>query len=158
VCILPPLYAVNFRTYDEADALWGLRALDLQDVSWPEDVVHPTKDGAAGVLRWQPPLGSWITASLLRMSHSAHPAWMTCVSFLSVAAAVAMFVAVLRIVASDRVAFWGALLAGFQASLLGLAGRFAPAALGVALALVAMWGFLAHVERGTRRFSLPLFL
>lgn len=156
VCALPPLAVLQTRNHEEADALWGLRAIELKSVPIETQIVSPPREGAAGALRSQPPLGTWLTTALLLLTGSTSSLSLIAVSYVATAASVFMFVQVLRVAVSEKAGFWGAILGGFQASLLVLAGRCGPSSLGVFFALTAMWGFLAHLERGARRSWLRL--
>lgn len=156
VCTLPALLAVLYRSQDESDALWGLRAFELKSASLERQFVDPPTEGAAGALRSQPPLGTWLTTGLLWATRSTNPLFLLAVSYAATAGSVAMFVLVLRTAVSDKVAFWGAILGGFQTGLLVLAGRCGPASLGLFFALAALWGFLSHLERGVRRSGVRL--
>ncbi|MCC7424723.1 MAG: glycosyltransferase family 39 protein [Planctomycetaceae bacterium] len=156
ICVLPPLAALQMRNQTEADALWGLRAIELKSVPVQTQIISPPREGAAGALRSQPPLGTWLTIALLRLTNADTTLALIAVSYAATAASVFMFVQVLRVAVSEKAAFWGAILGGFQGSLLVLAGRCGPSSLGVFFALTAMWGFLGHIERGSRRHWLKL--
>jgi 4-amino-4-deoxy-L-arabinose transferase-like glycosyltransferase len=158
LAILPGLFALEHRTLDDAGALWGLKSLDRFTVSRVEEVVHPKQTSPADVLKWQPPLGSWLTAAVMSIVGPSQTIALVVVSYLSTVALVIVMFFLCRHLAGPRFAFWATLLLACHGPLLAQAQNPAPHSLALLLALCTFWGFLSHLHTTNSLVSVKLLL
>ncbi len=157
LALLPGIFAFYHRTFDADSALWGLHALDMLPVNHP----MPGGDGTAAphdLLRYQPPLGPWLTSLMLTIMGPANSLALLSVSYLATAGLVGTAYGLVRQLEGSRTAFLAALLIALHPAIIGLTQSAAPTAPGLMLAMGTLWGYVAHLQSTSTIVSLPLLL
>lgn len=158
LCTVPALYAVEHGAWSEIDSLWGLRSVPILTAPDISTAVNPESRGPEAVLRWQPLLGNWLSATAMHLAGPARTSGQAVVPYLSTVGLVAVFYFLVAALAGLRLAFWGVLLAAFHRPILEFASDHSPYALALAFALGSFLGFLRHIKRGDQAVSFDLLL
>ncbi|MCH7687108.1 MAG: hypothetical protein IH899_10580 [Planctomycetes bacterium] len=135
--VLPGLSGLTQHKFSEEGALWGLKSLDAFTSTEIMEFVDPGRTGPAEILKTQPPLGSWLTASVISLVGPRSPYAFTLVSFLSTAGLVTMSFILMQILHGSRAGFLTALILAFHGPFLELTGTPAPHAIALLLAVVS---------------------
>lgn len=146
LALLPALAIILTRGLDEISSRWGLRVLDVVTARELVGWLEPGHEGFGRSLAYQPPLATWLQATIVQMIGIERPESWHAVSFLATCCCV---------VATYRLA---RRLGGASFSLVVIAClachpltlRFAtgatPGAIGLLLIVVSVWGLLGHLE------------
>eukprot|EP00456_Euglypha_rotunda_P086613 TRINITY_DN878_c0_g1_i1.p1 TRINITY_DN878_c0_g1~~TRINITY_DN878_c0_g1_i1.p1 ORF type:complete len:595 (-),score=111.42 TRINITY_DN878_c0_g1_i1:311-2095(-) len=144
--LIPALAAVMGSEFDDVIAGWGLRALDVTRAVEIQDWLEPGRGGLAKGYLQQPPLSSWLLAFLVpRMGTDALATWRA-MPLTAICCAIWMMYLIGRRIggaAFGLITVWA--ICGHPV-LLHLAPNPGPAALGVLLLALTVWGFLGHLE------------
>ncbi len=144
--LLPVTFATYYRTFDDATAAWGNRAVDVLAATTRLAWLFPGE----GSLQFAAPLSSWTTAFVL--STAPRP-WPSAVVYVSAAATAAtgfgVYVAFRRL-AGARFALWTTLLVCCHPLVLASATTPSPRALGCCLQVAAFGCLLRHGLTGGR--------
>ena len=65
--LLPSLYAVQHATLTETDSEWLLRGIDLLGANTLDGVVCPGGGESRADIKFQPPMGTWLSAAVVRV-------------------------------------------------------------------------------------------
>ena len=159
VCaFLPGLAALHHQTVDDVDAAWGLKSLSLAWTPPANGDGELDEDVAGSVLRYYPPLGTWLIAV---SQHAIMRSWglsLVLPSYLSMAGVVVMSWVLIKRLAGPRQALLAALMVACHGPLLAHSQDPAPHALGLLCALVTFWGFLSHLDVGVGLVSFRLLI
>lgn len=158
MAVLPGLFALEYRTFDEADALWGMKSLDVLTASDFEAVVDSGGTVAAELLKWQAPLSSWLTAVAMSIAGTSRPMGLLAVSYLSTAGLVCCSFLLCRRLGGPRFGFLTVLLLACHGPLLDHVSDTAPHSLAVLFGIVALWGFVAHLDDAVGTVSAKLLI
>ncbi len=158
LAILPGLYALAHQSLNDADALWGMKSLEVLSAPDIGGVVDPGGIHPDVPLRWQPPLASWLTTLAMLLVGGRQPASLVLVSYLSTVGMIGMLFVLCRRLAGPRFGFWIALLAACHGPLLHQVQTPAPHSLAMLLVLVVFWGYLSHVLDSSDVVSFKLLL
>lgn len=156
LAIIPGLYAVAHRELTEADAEWGMHALDVlrqHDALW-----HETPERAwSEVFAAQPPLGAILDAVALQALGTRSPLALVLTSYVSFALLLYAVYLCFRTVCSERFALLVTLLAASHGPLLEVTQRAMPLAAGLMTGCFALWLMLLHLGRrpGSLSWTLP---
>jgi hypothetical protein len=153
--LVPGIIALHSATLSETDAQWRLKGLELSTVHGLFDAVDPSASSSVSVLKFQPPLGSWLLAALERwlpFDATSLPLF----EYLSAASLVPACYFLMSRLAGRRVGFITAVLTAFHGTFLAQYRHAGPAALAVSAALFACWGFFGHVWQATEIVSIDL--
>lgn len=156
--VLTGLYALEHRTLSDADALWGLRSLNVLAASTPQDVVIPAGVGPDDALRFQPPLGTWLSAAAMLLVGSAGPLSPVLVSAGAMLGVAGMMALLCSQTSRPVLRFWVVLILAFHAPFLAQVQDPAPHALAIFFSLGTFWGYLNHVHAGTAVVSMRLLV
>jgi 4-amino-4-deoxy-L-arabinose transferase-like glycosyltransferase len=144
LAVLPGLFALQYRTLDESTAIWGLKCLESVSPTSAELFAGATRSADVEMLRWQPPLASWLTGQIMALVGPSHWMGLLVVSFASTVGLIfSMFFLCRRLVGS-RFAFWTILLLALHPMLLRQIQNPAPQSLALFAAVVSFWAFIAH--------------
>jgi 4-amino-4-deoxy-L-arabinose transferase-like glycosyltransferase len=156
--VLPGLSGLTQFNFTENDALWGLKSLDAFTSSEIMEFVDPGRTVSVDILKAQPPLGSWLTDSVISLVGPGSPYAFTLVSFLSAAGLVAMSFILMQMIHGPRAGFLTALILAFHGPFLELSGTPAPHTLSLLLAVVSFWGIVKHLKKTGPLVSFPLLV
>ena len=161
LAFLPALVALDRSRLTEADAKWGLRSFELlsRDTSgtWSgEDILRPSDDPLIADLRWQPPLGTWLTAAVMQIIGPRRDFSLYFVSFAATVGLIGAIYGLCRTLAGARLAFWVVLFCAGSAAILSVVQEAAPHALALLCAVGTFWGYLAHMKAPDGMVSLQL--
>jgi hypothetical protein len=154
---LPGIVALQASTLTEPDAQWRLKALEVSTVPGILEGVDPGAASTVGVLKFQPPLGTWFLAAAdrwLPFDSRSLPLF----DYLSAASLVPACFFCMSRVAGRRVGFITAALAAFHGTFLEQYRHAGPNALAVSAALFAFWGFFGHLWQATELVSIDLLI
>jgi len=156
--ILPGLFVLHWQTLGTSDALWGLRSLDILSTSdWVEMIRGDSVEAVPG-WKWQPPLGSWLTALVMSVAGPAQPLSLVLVSFVSTIGVVISSFVLLRRLLGPRFAFFATFMLACQGSVLWRYQAADPASLATLFALWAIWGAVGHAQDFEGWISLKLLI
>jgi 4-amino-4-deoxy-L-arabinose transferase-like glycosyltransferase len=151
---LPGIYALLVHQgIDEVGARWGLKALALLQAGGVEQAVSTIN---ADPLRWQNPLGTWLTALAMLLFGSQLGLSLVLVEYLSHAALVGVSFLLVRSLFGARTAFWATLLLGSHGPLLEQVVNPMPNSLGLCWGLATFALFLRHLEQTSNVVSWAL--
>lgn len=144
--LVPALTAVRGPELVDAEAGWGLRALDVVAASQIQEWLEPGRQGLGKGYLHQPPLQSWLQAAVVSAFGIHHlPAWQA-LSLLLICLAVWATFLLGRRVGGAAFGMLAALLICGHPILLKIGVGISPAPLGLLLIVVTAWGFLGHLE------------
>lgn len=145
LAVLPGLYAVRVRPFDEMAAAWGIRAVEMAG-NW-QKALDPSELATPAGVRWAPPLASWLTAAALEAPRAARRGALSVVSYASTAGLVLALFWMWRRISGHRFAFWVAIAAAFHGPFLRLAQDPAPHALALFLGVASAASYARHALR-----------
>lgn len=144
LAFVPGLYALVVNpVLRDSGALWGLKAINVLQADSMETALDASGEGE---LRWQNPLGAWLTALAMRVMGPSQRLGLVIVGYLAHAAAVGSCFVLFRRLFDARIGFWVALMLACHAPFLHQVQDPVPGGLGLWLALLAFWAFLLHVD------------
>ncbi|MEX0716871.1 MAG: hypothetical protein WD066_09800 [Planctomycetaceae bacterium] len=152
LAVLPALFALRVRPFDEPAAAWGIRAVEMASTNDPRVWIDPSRLPSSEGVRWASPLASWLTAAALQVPPAAKRGGLFVVSYLSTVGLLLALFAMWRRIAGHRFAFWVALAAAFHGPLLKLAQDPAPRALALFLAVASAGAYFRHALRRRDEF------
>jgi hypothetical protein len=154
---LPGIVALQSVTLSERDAQWRLKGLETSTLPGVLDGVDTGASSSVTALKFQPPLGTWLSAAAdrwLPFDSRSMPLF----NYLSAASLVpACFFCMSRL-AGRRVGFITAALAAFHGTFLEQYQHAGPNALAVSAALFAFWGFFGHLWQANELVSIDLLI
>lgn len=158
LAILPGLYALENRTLDESAARWGLRSLDVfsasQAAASPSDATFaPTEP-----LRYQPPLGTWLTAAAMSILGPSYPVGLVVTSYLATLALVLIVYLLCQRLMGVHCAFWTTVLLSCHGPLLIQLQNPAPCSVAIFFAVLTFWAFVAHRQQAEGLMSFKLLI
>lgn len=156
LALLPGLWALRHRALDDLGAEWALRGLDVMTAATLNDVLDPSS--VDPTLRFQPPLGAWLLALVMRLGGPRHGLTAVLADYLATAGTVAAVFFLLVRLAGPRVGILGACLIAFHAQCLGLAQTPTPHAVGLLFAVLTIVAFLSHLDEAGGAVSWRLLL
>lgn len=144
--LIPCLAAVLGAELTDRESGWALRALDLTTAVEVQDWLEPGRNGLARGLIHQPPLSSWLLALLAPdLGAEQLSSWRVLSVSMSCCAIWAMYLLGRRIGGASFGLIVALALCGHPV-MLRLATGTGPAALGMVLIALTVWGFLGHLE------------
>ncbi len=147
--IIPTLYSLQRATISETDAEWMLRANDLLSASDLDGIVSPGGSDSRADIKYQPPMGTWLSALAARAVPGSRVLDTLLPSWLGTALLIASGYWFCRDLFGERVALWFVVLVAGQAVVLRQAQAAAPHALGLAFALLSLKTYARHLARET---------
>lgn len=156
LAVLPGVYALQYNTFDLADAFWGVKSLAVVIESDLARILDPALIDPPVPYQWYAPLATWLTALLQMAIGTAHPVGLALVPFLSTAGLIGLTYSLWRMLSGPRFGFLTVVLLAFQANLLRTVQNTAPHALGLMFAVMALWGYLGHLRETKGVTSLKL--
>jgi hypothetical protein len=154
---LPGIVALDTASLSERSAQWQLRAFEISRVPSLFDAVDPAASSDVSVLKYQPPLGTWLWAALdrwLPFDSRSLPLF----EYFSAASLIPACYLFMSRLAGRRVGFITAALAAFHGTFLQQYRSAGPHALAVSASLLAFWGFFGHVWLATEIVSIDLLI
>ena len=155
-CVLPPLWFASWSTLDGNTAGWALRALAVRHAQRLEEWFEPGVQWKESTLRAAPPLGSWLTASIMPLFPEGTAGAAVAISALSMMGASAMLWLWCREAVGERTALLVILLFAFHPQVAPLAASGEPTALTLFLLLTSAWGFWGHLDQNSGSVSVRL--
>jgi len=156
--LAPGLIALQRGAWDDWQAVWALRAVDVSTAENWIDWVRCSRMSSTAVFDTQPPLSSWLSGGISRFT-TISPYWGSIlVAYLSGAAVVVLAFYLVRRLYDERVAWLTALTMAVHPQFLGFSVAPTGEFLGIALLLGALLAFLTHLEVAWGWVSRWLFL
>lgn len=156
LAIMPTLFAFQHSLMSESDSEWVLRSLDLLRAESVEGMVSPGGRDSLAEIKSQPPLGTWLSAAVIRLIPGSAPYEAMMVSWLGTALLIACCFGVVRQLFGGRVALWAVLLASCQSLILGQAQTVLPTALSLLAGLYSLRAFDRHLKRERAVITWPI--
>lgn len=156
LCVLPPLWFAAWATLDTESASWALRALAVQKAQRLEEWLEPGSQWPECELRADPPLVSWLTASVMRSLPAGSTLAPVLISCLSLIGATALLWQLCREAIGERTALILAIVFAFHPQIAPLAATGAPTALTLFLLVATAWGYWGHLEQDQGSVSIRL--
>ena len=144
--IIPCLAAVPGAELGDTSAGWGLRALDVASATNIQDWLEPGRNGLGRGYVDQPPLSSWLLALIAPgLGAERLGSWRVFSLAMECCAVWSIYLLGRRL---DGASFGlvATLILGAHPVMLRLATQTGPASLGILLIVIAVWGFLGHLE------------
>jgi hypothetical protein len=154
---VPGIVALESATLSERDAAWRLKGLELSTAPSIFDAVDPAASSSVSLLKFQPPLASWLLAALDRWSPFDSRSF-PLIEYLTAASLVPACFFLMSRLAGRRVGLITAVLAPFHGTFLVQHRHAGPSALAVSAALIAFWGFFGHVWQASEIVSIDLLI
>jgi len=146
LAVVPGLYAlIENPDLPDLGALWGLKSIEVLTGDGLGSRLDPP---SAPELRWQNPLGSWLTAASMWIIGPSRPLSLILVGYLAHAAVVGSCFVLTRRLFDERFGFWVTVMLACHGPFLQQIDNPVPNALGLWLGIVALWGFVAHLDEG----------
>jgi len=146
MALLPALAIVRTSGLDEISSRWGLRALDVVVARELPHWLQPGREGFGRSLAYQPPLASWLQASVVRAIGIERPASWLVVSFLATCGCVVAMYRLARRLGGASFSLVVVACLACHPLTLRLATGTTPGAIGLLLIVVSVWGLLGHLE------------
>jgi hypothetical protein len=159
LALIPPLYVLANRTLTPMDAMWGLKAVAISASDSAATWIDPAAADQGGndiLLKWQPPLSSWLIAGVMSASGTHRPLALVLFSFLATAGLIAVMFGLAERLRGPQFAWWTTCLMALHGPILQGAQTPAPVSLTLFFAAAACWGFVAHCQDSKRLVSWPL--
>jgi 4-amino-4-deoxy-L-arabinose transferase-like glycosyltransferase len=150
LALIPALYVFQHASLSESDSEWVLRSRDLLRAQTVEGVIGPGGVDSAPELRFQPPMGTWLSAALQAGLREFGGYEGMLLSWLGTGLLIFGCYRMTRMLFGGRIALWTTLLVSGQGLILWQAQTVLPISLSLLFALGAI-GFLQdHLlrERG----------
>jgi len=144
--LLPCIAAVLSSEFSDESADWALRALDASAATKIQDWLEPGRDGLGSGLIHQPPLTTWLLAqSVPRLGTQQLTNWLV-ISLAATTGAIWVTYLLGRRVGGSAFGLITTLVLCGHPVVLRLATGTSPAAVGLLLIALTVWGFLGHLE------------
>ena len=144
--MIPCLAAVLGAELGDTAAGWGLRALDVASAIDIKEWLEPGRSGLGSGYAYQPPLSSWLLAlTAPNLGSDQLGSWRVLSLVLECFAVWAVYLLGRRLDGASFGLVAALILCGHPV-MLRLATQTGPAALGILLIVIAVWGFLGHLE------------
>lgn len=144
--LIPSLYALQHATLSEIDSEWLLRGMDLLSANTLDGVVCPGGGESRADIKYQPPMGTWLSAAVVRFIPGTSLYEALVASWLGTGFLIAGLYWLSRDLFGERVGLWCGMLAAGQLIILQQAQSVAPHALGVCTGLLSIRAFARHVD------------
>lgn len=146
LALIPTLYALRHATLSETDSEWVLRVGDLVQATTLDGVVCPGGDDSVSEIKFQPPMGTWLSSLAVRVLPAGGRYPPLIASWLGTALLIAVGYWLCRDLLDERVALWCVILAAGQLVILRQAQTAVPHALGAALGLLSIRALVRHID------------
>ncbi|MDG2390160.1 MAG: hypothetical protein P8M30_12660 [Planctomycetaceae bacterium] len=156
LAVMPTLFALQHSILSETDSEWVLRSLDLLRAESVEGMVSPGGRDSLTTIQSQPPMGTWLAATLENClpGQGAYEAMI--VSWLGTALLVAGCYWLVSDLIDGRVAMWAVLIASGQTIILGQAQTVVPTSLIILFGLLSVRAFDRHLFRERSVITWPI--
>lgn len=156
LALVPGLHSLNHRELTNADAAWGLRALEVvQAHSWVDRVLPGVYLQQVPLVD-QPPLGTWLTAVSMSALGAANPISLVLPSYLAASGLLVLFGMLSSRIAGPRTAVFAVLMLALHGVHLKLVQMPSPVALSMLLAVLSVWAYVSHMQDAEGAVSLRL--
>ncbi|HSG69288.1 MAG TPA: hypothetical protein VLA12_02680 [Planctomycetaceae bacterium] len=142
LALIPALYVFQHASLSESDAEWVLRSRDLLQAQTLDGVIGPGGVDSASELRFQPPLGTWLTVAVETVLPEFGVYVGMFFSWIATGLLILVCYRLTRRLLGGRIALWTALLASGQGLILWQAQTVLP----VSLSLVAAVGAIGFLQ------------
>jgi hypothetical protein len=144
--MIPCLAAVFGAELGDMSAGWGLRALDVASADDIQEWLEPGLNGLGNGYVYQPPLSSWLLAlTAPRLGSGGVLGWRALSLAFGICAVWSVYLLGRRLDGASFGFAAAAVLSGHPV-ILRLATETSPASLGILMIVIAVWGFLGHLE------------
>lgn len=156
--LLPALAIPLAPQFDETSSRWGLRAIDVAMAQQLSHWLEPGREGFGRVLAYQPPLMSWLTASVVRVFGMDRPASWHGVSLLATCVGLCATYRLARRLGGGTYSLIVVACLACHPLTMSLVTETTPAALGMLLIVVTAWGWLGHLDSARSLASVRLLV
>ena len=145
--VLPGMFALEFHPVDENGALWGLKSLEVIAPMQVDEANVADGTVPQAALKWQPPLGSWLTALAMTFMGTARPLSLVLSSYIATVGLVATTYFFCRSLLGAKLGFWACVMLSCHGPLLAQVQNPAPYSLSILLAMLTLWAFFKHQQK-----------
>lgn len=153
---LPTLYAVANRPLTDECTLWGLKALKMASATNVAQFVDPGSADVSVPFRWQPPLTSWLAALGVRGLGQWTDSAVFVTAYLATCALIVMVYLLAGRLEDAKLGLLTVVIFSFHGDVLAMSQSPSPVALGLCLAVTAIWAFLGHLHKSRTLLSANL--
>ena len=154
--LLPCLATGSGAEFGDRASGWALRSLDVISATQIQDWLEPGRNGLARGFQYQPPLSAWVRALSVPTLGTENLSSWRYVTVALVCCLVWTTYLLSRRLGGTAFGLMATLAVCSHAVMLRLVTGTNPATLGVLLILIAIWGFLGHLEGPAQFVSMRL--
>lgn len=156
--LIPCIAVVLSSELNDESAGWALRALDVSAALQIDGWLEPGRDGLGSALVDQPPLVAWLLALIVpSFGTSSSTSWLA-LSLAATCCTIWMVYLLARRLGGAAFGLAVTLMICSHPVVLRLATETSPAALGILLIVVTVWGFLGHLEEPPQLVSIRMLV
>ena len=156
--LLPALAIPLASQFDETSARWGLRAIDVATAQQLAGWLEPGRAGFGRALAFQSPLMSWLTAVVVRTFGMDRSASWHGVSLLATCLCLGATYRLARRLGGGMYSLIVVVCLACHPLTVQFVTQTTPAALGMLLIVLTMWGFVSHLESARSLVSVRLLV
>lgn len=156
--LVPWLAAVTGPELNDAAAGWALRALDVSHATEIQDGLEPGRNGFGKGYALQPPLSSWLLATVIRNFGTEPLIIWRLVSLSGICCAIWVMYVMGRRIGGAAFGLMTVWVLCAHPVVLRLAIDPNPAALGILFIALTVWGYLGHLEGPAQLVSMRMLV